>query len=137
MDISVLRTLNAGESFSLLNCPKKVTLAIKEYRMPTVIQSSLSPNNPATEAGVRTTVTKEDYTATNAHNLANYFREMKIEAYVLHTPLSSIVCVGGFDSATDPRLRTFKANFNVAMQNYGALQELRLFADPWPMQVPR
>ena len=46
-----------------------------------------------------------DAAATSAHNLAELLRKAKLDAYVLHTKYTSIVCVGGYDTVDDPALR--------------------------------
>jgi hypothetical protein len=139
LDVATLRPLNASESFSLLNCPKKVTLAIAEYRVPaTFIKSAMTMQMTSAQVGTRHSSSNVDYAVVNAHNLAEYFHKMGIEAYVLHTPMSSIVSIGSFDSARDQRMRTMQARYNELMERFPALQQekLKLFPNAWPMQVP-
>ena len=42
--------------------------------------------------------------ANNAHELARTLRQLKFDAYVLHTRTSSVVSVGAFNGPTDPEV---------------------------------
>jgi hypothetical protein len=144
-DMALLRKLNAGESYSLLNNKKKLTLAVKEFRTPAMLQpkeeatgSFLDALGLGGKGGQRV-----DAAATSAHNLAEYFHQAKLEAYVLHTKYYSVVCVGGYDSVDDPGLRNManlietKVLPNISqLFNTGPNQAVAQ-ARVVPMQIPR
>jgi hypothetical protein len=108
LDLAVLRRLNAGESYSLLNCRKPYTLAVKHFALPTVVEQNTSVGNFWSKFGLGGSKATEhvDAAGQSAHNLADLLRRSryKWEAYVLHTRYVSIVTVGSYDSPTDPRL---------------------------------
>src|SRR5207245_6607079 len=100
-DLRLIRTLNADETYSLLKCPKKYTLAVKQISMPVQIQSKMTSSSLFDKFGWGGS--KEDAAAVSAHNLAELLRKgriegLPIEAYVLHTKYCSYVTVGGFNS---------------------------------------
>ncbi len=105
-DMNVLRSLNQDESFSLLKCPKKITLMVREYRLPVYIQPA-GMSSSAQKNNLSGSMTAEkDAALQNAHGLAGKIRtQAKLDAYVLHDRTASYVTIGGFDSMEDPRLR--------------------------------
>jgi hypothetical protein len=127
-----LKALNAGEDYTLFNCRKPWTLVVKDFQGTSVVmpQSSggileLLPFGHRS-ADVLTASAKQ------AHEVARVLRELKFEAYVLHTRTSSIVSVGGFDSPDDQQLQQLQRQL-ANLQ----LGPFRCFAQPMPMQVPR
>jgi hypothetical protein len=136
-DIHVLRHLNSAEPYSLLRCGRKITLAIKEYRVPTHIQSAVSPNGSGANPVMRNAASNDDYAAVNAHNLAESLHQLGVEVYVLHTPLSSIVSIGAVDNANDPRLRDAQQKLAEWQTNRAVQQALGVFPGAWPMRVPQ
>jgi hypothetical protein len=125
-DMTLLRKLNRDESFSLLKCTKPVTLVIREFMTPTAVQPKSAGSKFLESLGLGKS--EVDASAQNAHNLADLLRKnAKLDAYVLHTRFSSLVTVGGFDGAEDPRLRS--------MQHM--LTEQLKIPSAMPMQVPR
>jgi hypothetical protein len=128
-----LRQLNADEPFSLYRCPKPWTLAVQDFRGPRTIQPASAPSSLLDKLLGRDPADQLDATARQAREVARVLREMKFEAYVLHTRYGSVVAVGGYDSPNDPKL--------LANQQHLANMELgpvvRLFTRPMPMEVPR
>jgi hypothetical protein len=137
LDIAVLRKLNAGEPLSLLQCPKKYTLAITQLQTPTVVQPRSASGSFLESLGFGSkTTSHEDAAAQNAHNFAEVLRKMRLEAYVLHARFSSIVTVGGYDSPDDPRLKLDQERLNNFLESLHLQQYVRLFPQPRPMEVP-
>jgi hypothetical protein len=141
-DLAFLKKLNAGEPYSLLQCPKKYTLAISQLQMPTVVQSKATSSTFMESLGFGShAVAHQDAAALSAHNLAEVLRKIHHqEAYVLHYRFSSIVTVGSYDSADDPRLTHDIEQLNRLLTNLTTLdrmQQVRLFPRPMPMAVPR
>jgi hypothetical protein len=137
LDISVLKRLNAEETYSLLKCPKAWTLAVKQYQLPADIQPKDAPKGSLLQKLGWTSKSSErgDAAASHAQQLAQFLRKGKWESYVLHTKHASIVTVGSYDSPDDPRLardRQALADINTRLP-----QEVRLFPNAMPMPVPR
>jgi hypothetical protein len=154
-DLPVLRNLNADESYSLLKCPKKYTLVIREYNLPVFIQQQTDLHNPLGSPSQSTSTTSDnDYAYLNAHNLAGWLREnAKLEAYALHDRKHSLVTVGGFDSLDDPKVKETQQRINAVYRNLvqmandpqvtghlpssARLEQLLIYPAGVPMQVPR
>lgn len=134
MDLEALRRLNAQEPYSLLKCPKPVTLAIAMMQTPTVVQTHASSQGflEALSLGGKGG-DKVDGAAVSAHNLAELLRKGKLEAYVLHTRFHSVVAVGAFDSLEDPALKSMQQLLATRLK----LDPIQLFPQPLPMKVPR
>ena len=140
-EMKLFRKVNEGEEFSLLQCKKPFTLAIKQFNM-----QSKTMNTKKEVAGFLDKFNNlgklfqqgrwEDGAAHNAHNLAAALRKAGYpESYVLHCKHCSFVTIGGYNSEEDPQL--------VAMQNYletlfktDGYQRLEVFPRPVPMLVP-
>ena len=59
-----------------------------------------------------------DQAAHDAHVLADLLRKNKnLDAYVLHTKFSSIVCVGNFDSLEDANLRALQSTLETRLRS--------------------
>lgn len=139
-DLAALRRMNADETYSLLKCPKKITLAIKEFRTPTIVEQGLKNKGILSSLGFGLGVTRTDNAAISAHNLAELLRtKMGLEAYVLHTKYSSVVTIGGYDSVNDPRLREMQARLRRFLNTNHPVyrKEIGFFTNAWPMKVPR
>jgi hypothetical protein len=107
-DLEVLRKLNRGEDYSLFNCKKPYTLLVKQFQLPSVIQSKSAGGKFLESIGFGKNTNSENV-ALNAHNMAALFRRKDVvglDAYVLHTRYSSIVTVGGFDGPDDVSLKS-------------------------------
>jgi len=136
-EVKYLRRINADEPFSLFNCKKPWTLAIKQYK---TAHRTIGDDKEAKGFLSMLTSTRNngvDHTAHNAHNLAEAMRKGGLpETYVLHCRSCSYVTVGGFMSGNDKE--------PIAMQNFlenrftqPAFRQLDLFPRPVPMQVPQ
>jgi hypothetical protein len=135
------KDLNDGRPYNLLGCPKPWTLAVKQFQAPAMIQarSASSKFLDMLSFGKNS----EDLlvvTAKQAEEVARVLREMKFQAYVLHTRGGSVVTVGGFDGPDDPALRQtaeaikgriFKGT-NIAVDPM-----FKFFDQPLPMKVPK
>ncbi|MCI0682387.1 MAG: hypothetical protein L0Y71_09800 [Gemmataceae bacterium] len=146
MDMKTLRRLNNGEPYTLLNCKKPITLAIKQFQTFTTVQTRDEPSVLQKFGFLTREGEGVDQAAHDAHTLAEYLRNSNLEAYVLHTKFSSVVTVGGFDNLEDPNLRAMEATlrqrlpaFEAQMRRLnqgGPLQSMMFFPRPMPMKVP-
>jgi hypothetical protein len=136
LDINVLRRLNADESYSLLNCKKPITLAIKQFQTYTAVASRDDAPSILEKLGLKTRAGEGiDQAAHDAHVLADLLRKnKKLDAYVLHTKYSSVVTVGGYDSLEDPGLRATQSMLGSHLREWSSLM---FFAEPRPMRVPQ
>ncbi len=138
LDINVLRRLNADEPFSLLQCKKPITLAIKQYQTFTTVQDREEKRGLLENWGLKTRGNSDgvDQAAHDAHGLAEILRENKLECYVLHTKFSSIVCIGGYDGLEDPNLRAMQNTLETRLRA-PEYARLMFFPKPMPMKVPQ
>lgn len=131
VDIELLRQLNRGVPYSLLECKKPYTLVVKQFFMRSTIQTVGSKGGSFMHSlglGGNENGEQEDVAAQNAQSLASVFRKQaNLDSFVLHTRNSSIVTVGAFDSLQDPRLESTR---NLLTTQLGVPQAL-------PMAVPR
>jgi hypothetical protein len=133
LKFALLEQLNRDEPFSLLNCPKKVTLVLKQVITAEVVAGQqVKGAKPGTflasMLGFGKKESHDDNAATAAHNLAEMLRKMNIDAYVLHTKYSSIVTVGAFDRIDDPALYATQQRFQTQIR----LDEIK----PYPIPIP-
>jgi hypothetical protein len=142
-DDPFLKELNAGEEYSLLQCRKPFSLAVKEYHGISVTKSTSGSLLDKIGLGRKSTDTLSA-SALQAHELCKLLREhLKLDAYVLHTRRSSVVAVGGYDSLEDPELQRMQqrlASLKFQTGNGGAATTgdvLQLFSPAIPMRVPR
>ncbi len=127
-DLAVLERLNADESFNLLKCPKSWTLAVKQFALPSVVESK-STATFLQKIGLGGSASQKDSAKESAHNLAALLRKGGWEAYVLHTRFCSIVTVGAYDSEQDPRIvhdQGELAKLNERLVNVSARQNIDL-----------
>jgi len=103
-----LKDLNSRESLSLLRCKQPWTLVVKVFHGASVIQPQSAPPSLMDKLLGSRVGEQLDAGAVNAHNLAEALRQMKYEAYVLHTRTASLVCVGGFARKDDPAMEHVK-----------------------------
>jgi hypothetical protein len=131
--------MNAEEPYSLLKCKKRYTLVVKQYSVPTTV----TPGNDAPGGlldGLTNKEVRVDAAALSAHNLAKVLREAKLEAYVLHTKVYSLVTIGAFDGDAsggpgDPNLRAMQNLIATRLQPTIAV--VGMLPQPQPMLVPR
>lgn len=128
----ILRTLNDGRPYNLLNCRHPWTLVIKDFQGATVVQSKSSGGIMDWLPFGRGSTDVLAAAGLQAEEVARVLRDMKFEAYVLHTRTSSIVSVGSYDRPDDPQLKQMQRQ--LANLQLGPIQ---CFAQPMPMEVPR
>jgi hypothetical protein len=137
-DMRLLRALNEEEPYSLLKCPHKYTLTVKQFSLPLEIKSRDKADNVGflDKINLNPFSKKEDAAAISAHNLAELLRRAKLEAYVLHTRFCSYVCVGGYDDTESDRRRMLLDQERLPQLNGQLHQEIQLAARPAPTAVP-
>ncbi len=144
-----LITLNADEEFSMLQCPQKYTLAVKEYLGAAMVQQQggldgflgaigKGGDKSSERAGESLAVA-----ANNAHELAKLLHKGGAEVYVLHTRTTSVVSIGSFDSPDDPRIKEVCAQYARWQQMVGGGQPdgakknpMGLFPNPVLVKAP-
>ncbi|MBX9679395.1 MAG: hypothetical protein K2X38_11585 [Gemmataceae bacterium] len=133
-DLVSLRRFNSGESFCLLECKKPLTLVVKQFQTPHVVEGREKKESVLDAIGLGKG-DRIDSAAHSAHNLAELLRKAKLESYVLHTKYTSIVTVGGYDSLEDPNLRAMQNLLETRLRQQ--LEVVQLMPKPMPMQIPR
>jgi hypothetical protein len=133
-----LMNLNSEESYSLLHKTKKDwTLVVRVY--------GIGPGTVVRDNGAVASTTSNgealERAALQARQTAELLRKLKIapDAYVMHTRYNSVLCVGEFDSPTDPRLKEVTENlknFELKDQRSGKAVD-KLLPQPQPMMIPR
>ncbi len=110
-DDPFLKTLNAGEEYSMLRCPGKWTLAVKEYMGASAVENKPTGMGPLQSffgSGKVKTGESLALAANNAHELAKTLTQLKFDAYVLHTRTSSVVSIGAFNDPNDPAMQGYR-----------------------------
>jgi hypothetical protein len=143
-ELARLKRYNAGESYSLLKCPKPVTLTVRMYKGEAVVQAQSQTISPIERMNrERQFASVLHANANQAHQVAEFLHKFGLEAYVLHTEYNSYVTVGGFDSPEDPRLvqmqKWFMNEMNNPRSNIGQMHTTAMvqFCEPTPMAVPQ
>jgi hypothetical protein len=110
----LLKKLNAGETYNLLKCPKRYTLAVAQFRTAatTTLQPQPTPKTTLLQKlglGGPSGYESLSASAMSAHNLAEMLHtKLNFEAYVMHTRYASVVTVGSFDQPDDPGLEALR-----------------------------
>lgn len=100
----LLRELNNGAEFSLLEAPGKYTVVVASFYGKSLTQMG-AINQQKVDAVFRK-VSRLDEAGLDAWKLAHVLRDKRnIEAYVLHDRYQSVVTVGSFDSPDDPDIQ--------------------------------
>ncbi len=109
-DDPFLKTLNADEEYSMLRCPGKWTLAVKEYLGASAVENKPTGLGPVQSMFGGKTKTGETLAlaANNAHELAKTLTQLKFDAYVLHTRTSSVVSNGAFNDRNAPEMQNYR-----------------------------
>jgi hypothetical protein len=132
----LLKDLNDGRPYNLLNCKQPYTLAIKEFPGAIAMQSRSNSGGSDSFLSMLGLGNKTgavlDAGAKQAEELARVLRVLNFDAYVLHTRTGSIVTVGNFERADDSRMQQMQRQF--AHAEFGPI---KCAADPQPMWVPR
>jgi hypothetical protein len=137
LDPATLKHLNADESYSLLKCKQPWTLAVKEFYGGMTIQPASAPSTLLEKLLGNKSEEHMSAIGKQAHEVARVLREnLGLEAYVLHTPASSVITVGGFASPDDPQLQQTQKKLK-SLQMIGPVTSIQLVSNPLPMPVPR
>jgi hypothetical protein len=137
IDPATLKHLNSSESYSLLKCKQPWTLAVKEFQGGMAIQPASAP--PSLLEKLLGNKSEEHMSAIGmqAHEVAKFLREnLKLEAYVLHTPSSSVVTVGGYADPDDPQLHQAQQKLKNLQLN-SPVYSIQFVSNPLPMPVPK
>jgi hypothetical protein len=135
--------LNAGEDYSLLKCPRRYTLVVKEYLGNTVVQPHTGVSGFMDMLGLGNRMGEGLRGAgKQAHALAKFLRDpgLGFKAYVLHTRNSSLVTVGEFDQVNGEEMQRLQrqiASLKFSAGGHGGPDPIGLMAHPAPMEVPR
>jgi hypothetical protein len=137
-----LKPFNDGMPYSLLKNPKPWTMVVKQFQGAAVIQTNNdSGSGFLKKIGLGSNSTDVlSASAAQAVEMAKFLRQLKFEAYVLHTPYKSLVCVGGFENQNDPNMAQVHRSLSVTMGGMkvnGPAVDLSVFAQPMPLEVPR
>jgi hypothetical protein len=145
-DDPFLKTLNADEEYSMLRCPGKWTLAVREYVGASMVENKPTGFGPLQNVfGLGKSKTGESLAlaANNAHELAKTLTQLKFDAYVLHTRTSSVVSIGAFNDANDPAMRSYRDRIDQLRRRNAQAQTnpthkdpLGLFPTLWPVEAP-
>ena len=132
------RELNAGESLSLLKCPKSWTLVVKTFDGGTILQTDATRASSMWSWSNLTGLgqSRLNTAVHQARNLADLLRKLGFESYILHTRYQSIVTVGGFDRIDDPQLTQMQRTIS-NLHLDGLDPSMQLIRNPLPMQLPR
>jgi hypothetical protein len=133
-----LMKLNAGESYSLVHKAKRNwTLVVKTYGgEPRVLKPG-----QVVQTGGESTGEMLERAGQQARQLAELLRKVdsKWEAFVLHTPYNSIVCVGDFEKPDDAVMESLKrdlSSFALTDKKDGKVLDT-LIARPQPVMIPK
>src|SRR5262249_45072099 len=110
------KELNAEEDYSVLKCKARWTLAVAQFDTTRIVQSKAKPSEGGflekLGMGGKKPGESLNAMALQAHSIAETLnKQLKIEAYVLHTRTASILTIGGFDSPEDPRYQRAQETF--------------------------
>jgi hypothetical protein len=129
----ILKDLNDGRPYSLLTCKKPYSLAVLELQGTAVIAPRTQTNTFLNSLGLGSRGNDVlNASAKQAEEIARVLREMKFDAYVLHTRHSSIVAVGSYDDPNDKEL--LKMQNQMRRMQLGSIQ---FWDPPLPMKVPQ
>ncbi len=133
-EYKLYKKLNAGESFSLLKCRKPWTLVVATYQGVQGFQDKESAGSFLDKVLGKNSGEVLEKTGEGAHNLAGVLhRVLGYDTYVLHTRWGSVVTIGGFDRADDPKMRQVEQALATRMQ---LGPQVQLLAKPMAMEVP-
>jgi hypothetical protein len=137
VDDPFLRKINAGETYNIYRCGKPWTLAVAVFQGAAVLEhpadSSFLQKLMGQAGGEQLAAS-----ALNAHNLAEALKKLdpKLglkDVYVFHTRYYSVVSIGGFESANDPRMAQTQVVLKKCLHPD---VQVKLLAQPLPMPVP-
>jgi hypothetical protein len=141
--LKYLRKINDGEPYSLLQCKRPFTLAVKQFNTQfQTFDTSVGKGEKGLlerigMVRIRAGKQGEDMTAHSAHELAKQLRNYNLDAYVLHCRYCSYVTVGAYDGLEDPRLRSMQNEMERFFKNAPFNDpQLGMMPRPAPMPVP-
>lgn len=121
-DSKLLKSLNHGAEFSLAENTGKFTLTVASFHGNSISVRDTRMELESNKVSAFDQNIKEkrnlDNAALNAFQLVQLMRSRNIEAYLWHDRYKSIVTVGSFESAKDPRIRNFAAKFRAKKREH-------------------
>jgi hypothetical protein len=122
--------LNAGETYTMLHCPKRYTLAVSEFHGAGCLKPPSAGESLLEKLHLRSGESL-NAAAINAHNVAELLRKLNFEAYVIHMRYYSLVTVGRFDAPDDAALKAVQHQLGKLK-----LDPLPMLSPPVPIEVP-
>jgi hypothetical protein len=102
----MLLELNDDEPYSVYRNPSPFTiLVVRFYGASGVLDEKAKKDHKEFSLLAKKTSPRLEKAAANAVVITDLLRKMGFDAYVFHGKYGSIVCVGGYESPNDPRLR--------------------------------
>jgi hypothetical protein len=140
-DDPFLKTLNADEDYSMLRCPGKWTLAVKEYLGASAVENKPTGLGPVQSffGGKSKMGESLALAANNAHELAKTLTQLKFDAYVLHTRTSSVVSIGAFNDPNAPEMQSYRDRIDQLKRINAQAQKDPTMKDPlglFPVLIP-
>lgn len=120
-------SMNTQEEYSVLKIQKPWTIVVKHFTPPNEVKGK-DADRSMMERLFKPQKDVMVATAEHARSMAKMLRDMKptekfpygpFESYVLHTKNGSLVCVGQFDSAEDPKLMQMQEIIGMIKFNVG------------------
>ena len=114
--LNLLVKLNAGGDCSLYENKGKYTLVVASFYGQTMtLGAGRKSHQERFDAKFGQTLQQG---ANDAWELARYMRQLKFDAYVWHDEHKSVVTVGSFETADDPRIPTAVATYAAKMKTH-------------------
>jgi hypothetical protein len=105
---AIIKRINAGRPYNLLACAGHYTIIVKIFDGGRVIQAQSKTDQFLEKLGIGKEGEVIDATRKQAEEVARVLREqMKLDAYVLHTPTGSVLSIGSFDDPESPTTKQF------------------------------
>lgn len=124
----MLLALNAEEPLSVYNNAAPLTIMVKQFQGKAVFEKKNQKKDwKESLFGDKNTLEKAGH---DAILLADHLRKLGVEAYVFHGKFASVVCVGGYQERSDPRLTH-------DFQKLGEIQLGELRLEPQIIETPR
>jgi hypothetical protein len=128
--LQMLRDLNDDE-FSIYKLNSPYTILVAQFTGYTVlVDSKWKKQNESLLSGFKKQKSGLERAAQNALVLTDRLRQLGYEAYVFHGKHASLVCVGGYDSPFDSRLKS-------DMEKLGKTKVGEFALAPSPLRTPK